>query len=310
ALFGAVGKSPPFQKTNDNIDRPTDEIDTLLRTAFTSPTGFNTPFDAGIILQSLCDHGEYFEIQPQRARNTITAFGRIGGHVIGMVANNSAVASGQVDVDAALKNARFTRFCNLYNIPMLFIEDTTGFLPGREQETRGIVHAGRAMLDAIVDVRTPRVLLMVRNAFGGAYAAFNNYAIGADVVIALPTTRVAVMGPAGKEFVYKRELRALRAQAKIKHKEALDARIAAGLAAEEAQAEAKAQTDAWLKAEEAVFSARYEHELMNPKEALSLGSISKIVMPNEIRSVIGREFEFLIRHYEPRPMAGPQREFH
>ncbi|MEM7678656.1 MAG: carboxyl transferase domain-containing protein, partial [Myxococcota bacterium] len=203
-------KSPRFQPTSDSIDRPTDEIDTLLRTAFTSPTGFNTPFDAGIILQSLCDHGDYFEVQPQRAKNTITAFGRIGGHVVGIVANNSAVASGQIDVDAAFKNARFTRFCNLYNIPMLFIEDTTGFLPGREQETRGIVHAGRAMLDAIVDVRTPRVLLIVRNAFGGAYAAFNNYAIGADAVLALPTTRVAVMGPAGKEFVYKRELRALR----------------------------------------------------------------------------------------------------
>ena len=106
----------------------------------------------------------------QRARNTITAFGRLGGHVVGFVCNNSSVSSGQIDVDAAYKNARFIRFCNLYNIPVIFMEDTTGFLPGRDQESRGIVQAGRAMLDSIIDLRTPRLLLIIRNAFGGAYA--------------------------------------------------------------------------------------------------------------------------------------------
>ena len=94
----------------------------------------------------------------------------------------------------------------------MFIEDTTGFLPGREQEMGGIVQAGRAMLDAIIDLRTPRFLVILRNAFGGAYASYNNYPTGADFVIALPTTRAAVMGPAGVEFVYKDELRAIRAQ--------------------------------------------------------------------------------------------------
>ncbi|MEM9874841.1 MAG: carboxyl transferase domain-containing protein, partial [Myxococcota bacterium] len=163
----------PYRPTSDPLDRETSELDTLLRKAFDSPTGFNTPFDVRIIVQQLCDHGDYFEVQPRRAQNTVTAFGRIGGHVVGFVANNSAVASGQIDVDAALKNARFIRFCNLYNIPLIFMEDTTGFLPGREQEMRGIVHAGRAMLDAIIDVRTPRILLLIRNAFGGAYASFN-----------------------------------------------------------------------------------------------------------------------------------------
>lgn len=303
-------KAPHRWQTTDSIDRPTDEIDTLLRTAFTSPTGFNTPVDVGIILQSLCDYGDYFEVQPLRARNTITAFGRMGGHVIGFVANNSAVASGQIDVDAAFKNARFIRFCNVYNIPLLFIEDTTGFLPGREQESRGIVHAGRAMLDSIVDVRTPRILLLIRNAFGGAYASFNNYPTGADLVVALPTTRVAVMGPAGKEFVYKDELRKVRAEAKAKLQQAHARLTAQGADSATADQQAKAEATAWLKAAEAEFSARYERELMNPKEALSLGSISRIVMPNELRSAIGREFDFLIRHYEPGPMTGPQREFH
>ncbi len=167
-------------------------------------------------------------MQPERARNTITALGRMGGQVIGFVANNCAVASGQIDIAAAYKNARFIRFCNLYNIPVIFLEDTTGFLPGREQETGGIVQAGRAMLDAIVDLRTPRFLVIVRNAFGGAYASYNNYPTGADFVIALPTTRVAVMGPAGVEFVYKDELRKIRGQRQERHAAELKNLRAAG----------------------------------------------------------------------------------
>ena len=201
----------PFQETSDPLDRKTWEINTLLKKAFNSPTGFNTPFDVSIIIQQVCDYGDYFELQPERAREAVTAFGRLGGHVVGFVANNSAVASGQIDCDSALKIARFVRFCNIYNIPIIFMEDTTGFLPGREQEARGIVQAGRSMLDSIVDVRTPRILLILRNAFGGAYASYNNYPTGADLVLALPTTRLAVMGPAGKEFVYKDELRKIRA---------------------------------------------------------------------------------------------------
>ncbi len=277
--------APPFQTTSDPIDRPTPEIDTLLAKAFESPTGFNTPFDVTILIERLCDHGDYFELQPERARNTITAFGRIGGNVVGFVANNSAVDSGQIDIAAAYKNARFIRFCNLYNIPVLFLEDTTGFLPGREQETAGIVQAGRAMLDAIVDLRTPRLLLLIRNAFGGAYASFNNYNTGASVVLALPTTRVAVMGPAGKEFVYKDELRAIRKKAATQPAE-------------------------WLAAEEAALSRRYEAELMNPREALSLGSISRLVMPENLRAEVGSELLCLLRHYTPRPFDGAQREFH
>ncbi len=282
----------PFQPTSDPLTRKTWDADILLKRAFNSPSGFNTPLDVTILIQQLCDHGDFYEFQPSRARNTICAFGRMGGHVIGFCANNSAVASGQIDIDAAYKNARFIRFCNLYNIPMLFVEDTTGFLPGRDQESRGIVQAGRAMLDAIIDLRVPRFLLIVRNAFGGAYAAFNNYKLGADMVFALPTTRLAVMGPAGIEFVYKNELKALRQTAAE--------RAAAG----------DADAGAWLKTEEAALSAQYEAELMNPKEALSLGSISQIVMPQDLRQTLGENFERYIRGYTPTPMTAVQREFH
>jgi len=288
------GVAAPFQPTSDPLERRTWEINTLLKKAFNSPTGFNTPFEVTIVIQQVCDHGDYFEIQPERAREVVTAFGRLGGHVVGFVANNSAVASGQIDCDSAVKIARFVRFCNIYNIPIIFMEDTTGFLPGREQEARGIVQAGRSMLDAIVDVRTPRILLILRNAFGGAYASYNNYPTGADLVLALPTTRLAVMGPAGKEFVYKDELRKARAQA-----------------AEMARKGGpQADPTEWLKAQEAALNRRYEKELMNPKEGLALGSISSLVMPTDLRQVLGENLAFLMRHYKPSPMAGPQREFH
>ncbi|NJD37887.1 MAG: acetyl-CoA carboxylase carboxyltransferase subunit [Geobacter sp.] len=300
----------PYQETSDPLDRKTWEINTLLKKAFNSPTGFNTPFDVSIIIQQICDHGDYFELQPERAREVVTAFGRLGGNVVGFVANNSAVASGQIDCDSAVKIARFVRFCNIYNIPIIFMEDTTGFLPGREQESRGIVQAGRSMLDSIVDVRTPRILLILRNAFGGAYASYNNYPTGADLVLALPTTRLAVMGPAGKEFVYKDELRKIRGTATEMIKKGAEERAQAGMDGAAAKKDAEKEAAEWLKAQEAALNQRYEKELMNPKEGLALGSISSIVMPTDLRKVLGENMNFLLRHYKPGPMMGPQREFH
>ncbi|MDC7126888.1 MAG: carboxyl transferase domain-containing protein [Spirochaetales bacterium] len=279
----------PFKETSDPLERKTWEIGTLLKKAFNSPTGFNTPFDVSIVIQQIVDYGDYFEIQPQRAREVVVCFGRLGGHVTGFVANNSAVNSGQIDSDAALKIARFVRFCNIYNIPLIFLEDTTGFRPGSEQESRGIVQSGRSMLDSIIDVRTPRILLILRNAYGGAYASYNNYATGADLVLALPTTRLAVMGPAGKNFVYKKELNEMYKAAALMNKED---------AAE------------MIKQQEQILAKRYENELMNPREGLSLGSISSIVMPADLRRVLGENLNFLLRHYEPAPWQSVQREFH
>jgi acetyl-CoA carboxylase carboxyltransferase component len=304
------GEMAPFQASSDPVDRKTWDIDILLKKAFNSPTGFNTPIDITILIQQLCDHGDFLEIQPERARNTITALGRMGGNVIGFVANNSAVSSGQVDIDAAYKNARFIRFCNLYNIPVIFIEDTTGFLPGKEQETGGIVQAGRAMLDSIVDLRTPRFLVLVRNAFGGAYAAFNSVPVGADFVVALPTTRVAVMGPAGVEYVYKGELRKIRGSIPARLESEAKAQVVAGLSEQQAAEAAKQLVDDWVKSEEAQLAERYIKELMNPNEALSLGSISQIVMPSHLRQVLAENMAFYLRRYRANPLQSVQREFH
>jgi acetyl-CoA carboxylase carboxyltransferase component len=283
----------PFRATSDPIDRFTLEEDILFRKTFDSPAGMNAPLDITLFLQQIVDHGEYFELQPLRARNMITAFGRIGGHVVGFVANNSGVASGQIDVDAARKATRFIRFCNLYNVPMIFLEDVTGFTPGREQESRGIILEGRRLLDAIVDLRVPSMTLIIRNAFGGAYAAYNSHFIGADAVFAMPHARIAVMGSGGgREFVFKDEIRALE--------DAFRKSLASGTA----EADAKRTRDvALLKINE-----RYERELMNPKEALSLGSVSRIVIPGTSRRVLGEHLAFLMRTYRPSPMGGVQRE--
>jgi acetyl-CoA carboxylase carboxyltransferase component len=309
-LPGHNGELAPFQASSDPVDRKTWDIDILLKKALNSPTGFNTPIDISILIQQLCDHGDFLEIQQDRARNTVTALGRMGGNVIGFVANNSAVASGQIDIDAAYKNARFIRFCNLYNIPVIFLEDTTGFLPGKDQESRGIIQAGRALLDAIVDLRTPRFLVLVRNAFGGAYAAFNSFPVGADFVVALPTTRVAVMGPAGVEYVYKDELRKIRGSVAARLQAETQAQVAAGLSQAQAQEAAKELLAAWVKAEEAALAERYARELMNPNEALSLGSISQIVMPSDLRHVLTENMAFYLRRYRPEPLQSVQREFH
>ncbi len=283
----------PFHSTNDPVDRLTFEEDILLRKTFNSSTGFNTPFDITLLIQQITDHGEYFELQPQRARNVITAFGRIGGNVVGILANNSAIASGQIDIAAANKAARFIRFANIYNIPVIFLEDTTGFVPGREQEAGGIVQAGRALLDSIVDLRVPRMLLIVRNAFGGAYIAWNSYHTGADFVFTFPHARVAVMGPAGKEFMYKNELNKARMAYQNSIKQGREA-------------EGRRELNRVLSE----LNARYERELMNPKEALSLGSISRIIMPGETRRVLAEHLLYMLRHYTPSPMSGVQREFH
>ena len=284
----------PYVETSDPLDRFTVEEDILFRKTFDSPAGMNAPLDITLFIQNICDHGEYFELQPGRARNMITAFGRIGGWVVGFVANNSAVASGQIDVDAARKATRFIRFCNVYNVPLVFLEDTTGFLPGTEQESRGIILEGRRLLDSIIDVRVPSMTLIIRNAFGGAYAAYNSHFTGADRVFAMPHARIAVMGPGGgTEFVFKKELRGLAAE--------YERALREGASAEEAAQ----QRDAGL----AQIRDRYEAELMNPKEALSLGSVSSIVMPGTSRRVLAKNLDFLMRTYEPAPMSGPQREF-
>lgn len=284
---------PRFVQTSDPLDRPTERVERLLEHMSSAPAGLNTPMDIRVVIEEICDHGDYLEVQGARAANSVVAFGRVGGYVTGFVANNSATLSGQIDIAAAYKMARFIRFCNLYNIPLIFLEDTTGFLPGTEQESAGIVQAGRALLDSIIDVRTPRFLLIVRNAYGGAYASFNNYSTGADMVLALPSARVAVMGVAGAEFVYKDRLRAMNKRA-----------------AEMEKSKGAESAREWLAQQRAEMNAEYEREFMNPDRALSLGSISSVVEPVQLRRIFTENIGSYMQAYVPGPMQEVQREFH
>ena len=285
--------APPFRATSLSMDEYVEEEAILLHKTFTNPvTGFNTPFDMRLFLQQLVDYGDYFEIQEVRAKQLTTAFGRMGGNVVGFIANNSAFASGNIDTESSRKGAKFIRFCNLYNIPVIFLEDVSGYAPGSEQERSGVVQAGRELLDAIVDLRVPRLTLIVRNAFGGAYCAWNSYHVGGDFVFALPSARIAVMGPAGRQYVYKDEFREIL---KI-FQQSLDSGV------EEHEA-AIVRDKAMAK-----LTLRYERELLNPEEALRLGSVSSIVMPGHSRKVLGNTLCYLLRHYQPSAMNGPQRE--
>ncbi len=285
--------APPITSTSLTLDDYVEEEAILLHKTFTNPiTGFNTPFDMCLLLQHLVDYGDYFEIQQLRAKQLITAFARMGGNVVGFIANNSAFASGNIDTEASRKGAKFVRFCNLYNIPVIFLEDVSGYAPGSEQERAGVVQAGRELLDAIVDLRVPRLTLIVRNAFGGAYCAWNSYHVGGDFIFALPSARIAVMGPAGRQFVYKDEFRGILK----KYQHDLDSG--------NSEREAVIERDAAM----AKLTARYERELLNPEEALKLGSVSRIVMPGQSRKVLGNTLCYLLRHYQPCAMAGTQRE--
>ena len=285
--------TPPVRSRSLMLDNYVEEEAILLHKTFTNPvSGFNTPFDMRLFLQQLVDYGDYFEIQQVRAKQLTTAFGRMGGNVVGFIANNSAYASGNIDTEASRKGAKFIRFCNLYNIPVIFLEDVSGYAPGSEQERAGVVQAGRELLDAIVDLRVPRLTLIVRNAFGGAYCAWNSYHVGGDFVFALPSARIAVMGPAGRQFVYKDEFREILQ----KYQHELDS----GTAAHEA---AVVRDNAMAK-----LTSRYDRELLNPEEALKLGSVSRIVMPGHSRKVLGNTLCYLLRHYQPSAMDGPQRE--
>ncbi len=285
--------APPISSTSLTLDDYVEEEAILLHKTFSNPiTGFNTPFDMCLLLQHLVDYGDYFEIQQLRAKQLITAFARMGGNVVGFIANNSAFASGNIDTEASRKGAKFIRFCNLYNIPVIFLEDVSGYAPGSEQERAGVVQAGRELLDAIVDLRVPRLTLIVRNAFGGAYCAWNSYHVGGDFIFALPSARIAVMGPAGRQFVYKDEFRGILK----KYQHDLDSG--------NSEREAAIERDAAM----AKLTARYERELLNPEEALKLGSVSRIVMPGQSRKVLGNTLCYLLRHYQPCAMAGTQRE--
>lgn len=181
----------PERPTNDDPARMDEALDTII------PDNSNMPYDMKQVIRHLVDDGEFYEVQPFYATNIITAFAHMDGRSIGIIANQPAVMAGCLDINASDKSARFIRFCDAFNIPILNLVDVPGFLPGTDQEYGGIIRHGAKMLYAYSEATVPKITLITRKAYGGSYLAMCSRELGADQVMAWPTAEIAVMGPAG-----------------------------------------------------------------------------------------------------------------
>ena len=196
-------EQPPVHQTGDPVDRRNDKLlDIVLPDQ-------RKPYAMHAVIHELVDDGTFLEIQPNWAKNIVVGFARLGGQSVGIVANNPRVMAGTLNIDASDKAARFIRTCDCYNVPVLTLVDVTGFLPGVAQEHAGIIRHGAKMLYAYAEATVPKVTLITRKSYGGAYLAMNSRDMGADVVYAWPTAAVAVMGAEGAaNIVYRREINA------------------------------------------------------------------------------------------------------
>jgi len=231
-----------------------EELDTLV------PEEPNKPYDMRDVVRHIVDAKDFFEIQPDFGENIITGFSRIGGRPIGIVANQPAVLAGVLDIDSSVKGARFVRFCDAFNIPILVFEDVPGFLPGTDQEWNGVIKEGAKLLYAFCEATVPRITVITRKAYGGAYDVMNSKHIGGDINFAWPTAEVAVMGPEGAvEIIYRKEL-----------KEADDPEAAKDR-----------------------FVEQYREKFANPYVAAEHGYVDDVIKPSETRKRLIRGFDML-----------------
>ncbi|MDW8326277.1 MAG: acyl-CoA carboxylase subunit beta, partial [Anaerolineales bacterium] len=194
-------EDPPFVKTNDDPLRMEAALDTLV------PDNPNKPYDMKEVIRLIVDNGEFFEIHENFATNIIVGFARLGGHSVGIVANQPAVLAGVLDIDASEKAARFIRFCDCFNIPLVTFEDVPGFMPGTKQEHGGIIRAGAKLLYAYCEATVPKLTVITRKAYGGAYDVMSSKHIRGDLNFAWPTAEIAVMGPEGAvSIIFRKEL--------------------------------------------------------------------------------------------------------
>jgi propionyl-CoA carboxylase beta chain len=192
---------PPRRACSD----PTDRADTVLDQIV--PNESNLPYDIKDVIHAVADDGYFFEVQEHYAKNIVVGFARLDGRSVGIVANQPAMLAGTLDINASVKGARFVRFCDCFNIPLVTFEDVPGFLPGTAQEYGGIIKHGAKLLYAFAEATVPKVTVITRKAYGGAYCVMASKHIRTDVNYAWPTAEIAVMGPEGAvDIVYRREL--------------------------------------------------------------------------------------------------------
>ncbi len=194
---------PPSGTGDDHADREAPELDDLV------PADPNRPYDIKALITTVVDDGAFMEVQPDYARNLVVGFARLGHQSVGIVANQPGYLAGVLDIDGSLKGARFVRFCDAFNIPLVTFEDVPGFLPGTKQEYGGIIKHGAKLLYAFAEATVPKVTVITRKAYGGAYCVMASKHLRTDVNLAFPTAEIAVMGPEGAvNILYRRELSA------------------------------------------------------------------------------------------------------
>jgi propionyl-CoA carboxylase beta chain len=191
---------PPRKLNTDPVDRADAALDWLV------PEESNQPYDAKDVITKIVDDGYFFEVQEHFARNIVVGFARMDGRPVGIVANQPAYLAGVIDINASVKAARFVRFCDAFNIPLITFEDVPGFMPGTQQEHGGIIRHGAKLLYAFAEATVPKLTVITRKAYGGAYCVMSSKHLRTDVNLAWPTAEIAVMGPEGAvNIVYKRE---------------------------------------------------------------------------------------------------------
>ena len=226
------------QPCTDEINREDESLNTIV------PTDPNVPYDMKEIIERVVDNGYFFEVMPYFAKNIIIGFARLGGRSVGIVANQPAYLAGVLDIDASDKASRFIRFCDCFNIPLITFEDVPGFLPGYTQENNGIIRHGAKIVYAFAEATVPKITVITRKAYGGAYIVMNSKQTGADVNFAYPNAEIAVMGAEGAVNILFRK----------------------------ADAETKA------KEQEA-----YKEKFATPYQAAELGFIDEIILPKQTR---------------------------
>jgi propionyl-CoA carboxylase beta chain len=194
-------EDPPRRPTEDPHDRADEELLTLV------PNEPNRPYDMHDVIRRVVDDGEFFEVHRDYARNIVVGFAHLGAHAVGIVANQPAVLAGVLDINSSVKAARFVRFCDAFNVPLVVFEDVPGFLPGVAQEHGGIIRHGAKLLYAFCEATVPRLTVITRKAYGGAYDVMNSKHIRGDINLAWPTAEIAVMGPKGAvEILFRKEI--------------------------------------------------------------------------------------------------------
>ena len=194
-------ENPPFVATNDPAARTDEKLNSIV------PESSNQPYDIREIINTVVDDGYFFEVQEQYAPNIVIGFARLGGYSVGIVANQPAFLAGVLDIDASVKAARFVRFCDCFNIPLITFEDVPGFLPGVDQEHYGIIRHGAKLLYAFAEATVPKITVITRKAYGGAYCVMASKHIRTDINFAYPGAEIAVMGAEGAVGVlYKRDI--------------------------------------------------------------------------------------------------------